>query len=221
MALLSTVFKVSRRGQIAGLRIDATIEETHNRLADTTDFELEDGVTISDHVRLTPVTLNMNCFISDSPANYFGIRGLSDITANIQNALLPGRFGDDEVPNAESRSPIDAWSYLNTLWENRELIAVVTSLQVYRNMVLTTLTAPKSASTGRSLEFKATLKEVRIVTVEAIDLPAFILDNPDDAGGVSKGGAGTEMVEPEDTRSLIKKGGDALREAFARVNPGG
>ena len=205
MAALDTVFKITRRGQIAALRIDAMIQETHNRSAETTDFEVEDGVTISDHVKLNPLTLELSCFISDAPANFFGVRELTDISANVINSLLPGpdRSG---VPNARSRSPIDAWNYLNTVWEEQNLIAVVTSLQVYRNMILTNLSAPKSSAIGRSLEFKASLKEVRIVETNILTLPAISLDDPNQAGKNSRGkqtAGGTNEEEMKKPSSVL------------------
>ena len=86
MAALETVFRITRRGQIAALRVDAMMQETHNRSAETTDFEVEDGVTISDHVKLNPIALDLTCFISDAPANFFGVRALTDISANVVNS---------------------------------------------------------------------------------------------------------------------------------------
>ena len=197
MAALETVFRITRRGQIAALRIDAMMQETHNRSAETTDFEVEDGVTISDHVKLNPLAIDLTCFISDAPANFFGVRALTDISANVVNSLVPGQT---DVPNAQSRSPIDAWNYLNTVWEERNLISVITSLQVYRNMILTSLSAPKTPQTGKSLEFKASLKEVRIVSTAVISLPAISLDDPNQAGRNGKGKQTAEGANEEEKK---------------------
>ena len=144
------------------------------RNAEISDFEVEDGVTISDHVKLDPLQIDLDCFISDAPANYLGIRAISDFAAGAVNALIPGRFGDDsDVPNAESKSPLDAWNYLSDVWQARDLIVVVTSIEIYRNMILTTLSAPKTAATGKSLEFKASMREVRVLESATLEFPAF------------------------------------------------
>ena len=184
---LETVFNISRKGQIEALRIDAVITETHHRQSEVTEYPVEDGVAISDHVKLNPISIDMNCFISDAPANYFGIRDLSDIAEDVINTAFPRRGQRGEVPNAESRSPIDAWNYLTTVWLNRYPITVISSLQIYRNMILTKLTAPKSVATGKSLEFQASLKEVRIVTRAETTLPALTLANENQAGKVNEG----------------------------------
>ena len=172
VALLETVFRISRKGQIASLRIDAVTNETHSRTSELTNFPIEDGAAITDHVKLDPISIEIDGFISDAPVAPLGIRAIGDVTRNIRNALLPGRFeNDDDVPNSTSRSPLDAWEYLNKVWRDRNLIVVVSSLQVYRNMILTSLSAPKSARIGKSLEFRASLREVRILESEEIFFP--------------------------------------------------
>ena len=171
MALLETVFRISRKGQIASLRVDAVMREQHGRVATTTNSIIEDGAVISDHVTLSPITISMDGFISDAPVEFLGLRGLGDKIRNVRNALLPSRFSNtDDVPNGESRSPLDAWEYLNEVWKNRDLIAVVSSLQVYRNMVLTGLTATKTPQVGKSLEFNATLTQVTLAKTETADV---------------------------------------------------
>ena len=113
----------------------------------------------------------MECFISDAPVAPLGLRAVGDALENIRDAFIPGRPGN--IPASSSYSPIEAWEYLNKVWNARNLIVVVSSLQVYRNMILTSLTAPKTARIGKALQFRASLRQMRILESATVRFPAF------------------------------------------------
>lgn len=209
MASIESVFRISRKGQIASLLIDAVVSESHTRAAAVSDFPVEDGVTISDHVKLEPISLDVNGFISDAPVAPLGSRVVGDAIRSVRNAFLPGRFDDDDdVPNAESRSPLDAWEYLNKVWRDRNLIIVVSSLQIYRNMILTSLVASKTPQIGKSLEFRASLREVRILQGATGTFPAFKIKtdaaNAAKTRGQSKAKKGKETVKQTTVVQAVK-----------------
>ena len=72
MSLLTLLFK-SLAGaagiptQIGLLTVDVTIEESHEMSAQVTDWPVEGGSLISDHVRLQPRSLIISGFVSGTP----------------------------------------------------------------------------------------------------------------------------------------------------------
>lgn len=49
------------------LNFDATISESHDREADVTDYPVEEGSNVADHVRPRPWTLSLETFVSNQP----------------------------------------------------------------------------------------------------------------------------------------------------------
>jgi hypothetical protein len=49
------------------LTFDATISEAHDREADVTDYPVEEGANVADHVRPRPKTLTLETFVSNEP----------------------------------------------------------------------------------------------------------------------------------------------------------
>lgn len=122
--------------QIGFLTLDVTVEEEHNFDADVTEFPIEDGAIITDHVRLNPRRVTITGFVTDTPLSSLG--------------LSLGR----------SRSA-SAFFLLETMWQARIPFVVVSQLHVYRNMVIESLSVPKTRE--EAVRFTCTLKEVNIV----------------------------------------------------------
>lgn len=138
-----------RRVAIAGIELDATIREEHSKKNVVTDHAIEDGSMVSDHIYSEPDTLIIEGEISDTPIAIFGgLMGLS------------------------SRRSIDAYEELVALRNNRELVTVVTGLEIYSDMAITSLDCPRDQKTGRRLLFTAELKKVRKVSTQLVTIPA-------------------------------------------------
>ena len=219
--ILETVFKISRRGQIGALLIDARISENHNRTAQVTDYEIEDGTVISDHIKLDPLSLSITGFISDTPVEFFGSRDLGLKTKEAVDALFPSQTLKNQanpeqegvIPEADTKNPIDSWLYLDEVWKKRTPITVITSLQVYKNMIITSLSAPRNAEIGKSLEFNVDLREVRVVRSETVEIPVFKV--PKSAQGAAtkqKEGKKTPVEEPNE--SVLSKITNEINNTF-------
>ena len=159
MALLETFFRISRKGQIGLLRIDARIKEDHKRTSSVSTSITETGANASNNVKLNPREITMQGFISDTPVAPLGLRVVEDTVYDL-TSLIPGATGTG-VPGGQSRSPIDAWKYLELLWLERSRFSIISRLGIYRDMVMTSLSSPQTKESGRSLEFTAIMKEAR------------------------------------------------------------
>lgn len=141
-------------GGVAGIVIDATIREEHLTTLDLTDNEVEDGASITDHAQIRPAQLTIEGVISDYPLGYAYI-------GNIQNVIRTA----SNLFGGSSRS-IDAYNDLLALQKSRQPFSVYTGLKRYKNMIITQLSAPRDSSTGGSLRFTATMREVIIAKTE-------------------------------------------------------
>lgn len=126
---------------IGGFELDASVNETHSFESEVTDHPVEKGADVTDHVRARPIMLMIEGVVSDSPIG--DIRDRRSVTTSPSN---------------------DALAHLLDIRDKREPIVVETALKVYENMVLQSLEIPRSASTGEALRFRATFKQVQLVT---------------------------------------------------------
>lgn len=171
----------SENNPISDFTIDATLTENHNFEAEATDNPVEEGVVISDHINLKPEIYTLTGVISDTPI---------DLTASIRGAvtsagILAGKeivgplgayagVGAGAVANlltgGSGNRMKNAFDYLRNLQSARVPFTVITGLNVYEHMVITSLNMNRDNKSGRSFNFTATLKKIRIVKSQVVDI---------------------------------------------------
>lgn len=137
------------------IEFDAVPSETHTLSNTVTDHPVESGANVSDHSRPEPIMLALDCVISNTPLTTVqqqrAIRlGTVDFTAEHALEIMPGRA---QI----------TYEQLEALRRTGALLSVVTTLKVYRNMVIQSLTVPRSAQTSNGLHFTIAFKEIRVV----------------------------------------------------------
>ncbi|HPQ71527.1 MAG TPA: hypothetical protein PKW95_20545 [bacterium] len=109
--------------------------------------------TIHDHVYLKPRSLTISGVVSDSPVVY-----------------LSGVFNYGALTNlvdAGEMSPtVNAYNTLVDICNRRIVLDVVTSLEYYKNMMIKSITINRSNTTGKALDFTATLEEIGTVSFD-------------------------------------------------------
>lgn len=126
--------------KINDLVIDLCISETHTHDVEVTENPTEKGQPIVDHARLKPLTIALECMVSNSPRRHIqtlrnGLRAQQVLT---QLQLLLGK-----------------------------LVRVQTPRGVWENMVIASLSHPITADSGNEVRFSLQLKEVRIVDAQS------------------------------------------------------
>ena len=135
---------ISAPSVIGYLPVDVTIEETHQRDATATEFPIEGGATITDHVRLAPERLSMTGFITDTP--------LKGLTLSLGGARVA-----------------TAISILETLYRERTPFRVVSQLKIYENMIIESLILPLSRE--GAIRFSATFRKLEFVIGQNVLIP--------------------------------------------------
>lgn len=117
------------------VELDASIDETHRSANEITQFPVEVGVDISDHIRRQPETLSIRGIVTDHPISFGGTFGVS------------GRS-------------LEAYQNVLTMIDQAQLISVVTSLRQYANMAIESMEVPRNNRRSNAVEMILNLREV-------------------------------------------------------------
>lgn len=126
---------------IDGYPIDAVVSEKHDFESEVTEYPVEKGADITDHVRPKPFKVSLDCFVSDAP---FG-------------AIAQHQTRQNGTPS------LDAYGRLMQLRDDPEPITIVTSLHSYSDMVLQSVSFPRESGEPVGLHFTCTFVKVLLV----------------------------------------------------------
>jgi hypothetical protein len=163
-----TVSYLTAGGEFRVFEFDAVLSEAHALSAQATDFPVESGASISDHVVQKPDVLKLEGIVTNTPLPIALGWSLERYAA----AATSGGF---------SRRANDAWLELARIKAEGIAVDIQTGRGPYFNMVLEGLESTTDAETGEALHATATFKRItavasRTVTVPAIEKAAPIID---------------------------------------------
>lgn len=160
-ALLGGVKSLALAGgntKIADIVIDATLNEVIQYGAIVTEHPIETKTAVSDHIFKQPLRLKIEGYITDSPMQIMGLfetplqkNSLNSMTRNIKKTLP---FLSSDKPSRQG------YEALKALYQDRCLISVVTKLESFNNMAITSLVFTSNDKTRGKLEFVAELVQV-------------------------------------------------------------
>jgi len=128
----------------AVITLDASINETHTGESEISNYPVEEGSNSSDNSRPQPMQLTILGVVTGTPM---------DITA----IALP--------PSVKLARGKDAWSALDQWRRDGRRLRVTTSLNLYRGMVIKSLSVNRNSKNTDGVEMTIMLQE--IVTVSA------------------------------------------------------
>ena len=70
MALLSLIFGEKIKARVGLVELDASLSESHSMNATVTEYPVEEGADIADHIRRQPDTITISGIVSDTPLVY-------------------------------------------------------------------------------------------------------------------------------------------------------
>ncbi len=126
---------------IGSLEIDAVPTEGHSFPSEVSEHPVEKGSDTTDNVRNLPVSLSLDCIVSDTP--------IGDLADRREDFTSPS---------------VEAYNYLQEIRDKKEPVTVITSMDVFDNMILETLEVPRDAHTGDALRFRVTFKQIQLIT---------------------------------------------------------
>ena len=138
------------------LTLDAAPNEKHGATNEVTQYPVETGTNVSDHVRQMPDRLHIEGIVSNSP-----LPSQVSSSATFEQDMRAGVYAD----RAE-----DAYVALLAIQETATLVTVKTELRQYNYMILQSLDVPRSASVGDALQFSADFVQIIMVSTETVEL---------------------------------------------------
>lgn len=148
--------------KIADLVVDALVRESESLQNQVTDFPVEDGSAISDHIRPQPDKLTLECLVTNAPIRVVGVLGREPNNSITANANSVG----EDLSFAEQ-----ALKYLRGLREARTLITVSNKRGLYSDMAVESIERNYTRDVGDALAFTIVLKRVRKVRLQFVDVP--------------------------------------------------
>jgi len=185
-----------------GLVFDAVFEETHEATLVVTDNPVETGVVVSDHACMSPLKLTISAGVSDTPLSVWDTTG-----GDGENYFAYADVGTDQFASDSSRSK-KAFEMLTDLQKQAEPFSVQTGLKLYENMVCISIRTSQDKDSSNVLIFEAELREVIIVSTQAVTYPPRAKGGTARKAGPTKNKGEQQGSETTDTKkkgSLLTK----------------
>lgn len=166
------------------LRLDASIREVHNLKSRSTNFPVEDGSVIGDHIIKQPEQFQINGVVTDTPITLLGtaignVSGLvGDQIDNPAGALITGGLGiggsylSNELIGSGKKRSVEAYQVLKAMRDKGILLSIQNNLTVYTSMVLENFSCTQTARNSKSLTFTGMFKRINIVESQTVTLPS-------------------------------------------------
>ena len=132
---------------IDGITFDALITESRKLEAQAPSYPVETGFMVNDSIILSPQTLEMTLFITNTPVTWKNLHGTS--LGRVQDVI----------------------SQLEALYFSKQPVTVTTAEAVYKNMAILSLELSKNLETGSSREVPITFQEIRMVQSRTAEMP--------------------------------------------------
>lgn len=170
--------------QYGNIELDAALDESHEWSVEVTSNPVEDGAPVTDHVIEQPDKLKIGGFVTDAPL-----------------------VASQSIGQISRRQ--DVFDLLHKLIKLKEVITVYTLHRVYTDMVMVSVSIPRSAGVGEAIEFSAEFVHIRKVATQIVDVPPGISSKKTAKAGGAKGAA-AKKSEPS------KDGGEKQPESIAK-----
>lgn len=176
---------------LISIDLDVVQDEIHEWTNDVTQFPVETGSPITDHIQPQPDRITISGIMSNSAIGKVAMDELNS--------------GDDRIQTA-----FDA---LLKLKEDRILVTVYTRFKIYDDMAIKSCNIPRNAQSGDSINFKMEFVKVRLVETQTIDVPPGISKKLDKKSGddVKKK---TEPQKANGKVEPVEKSGSILKGIF-------
>ena len=151
------------------IEFDASVTETHDAENEITQFPVESGADITDHIRPQPERITINGVVTNTPIVFLG--GIASDPARAE----------------------DAYAKVKSMRDNGDLVSVVTSLRQYDNMAIESFSVLRDAQNGNVMNATLTLREIFIAETATVAAPE---PEAGQAGGAGASNLGEQSTPP-------------------------
>lgn len=183
-----TVLMRSQYWTVGGLVFDGVLQCEHTSESKPTDYLVQGGAIMSDHMINQPVTVSMSIIMSDitpealesinfaeSETTIAEVRKQLEGSTNIQNWMTFSNPLSSENNNSSSRS-INMFKILKGIQLANYPLEITTRLYNYKNMVITGLSATENAESFNGLVCNIQFREIMVAGVSERVICKRVLD---------------------------------------------
>ena len=138
---------------VGAVELDLILDESHSKNAQVTENPLQEGRAVSDGIYLELREGSLTGLVSNHSIKH-------SVPPDRQTA--EGLLDKAENYQLENRAK-QAWEDLKSLMDSKQLVTIVTSLEVYDNVAITSIETERNGDTGDALEIKVGFKQVQKV----------------------------------------------------------
>jgi hypothetical protein len=205
-------------GRIGAITLDATLADSHHFSNEITEYPVENGSNINDHIKRNPFEVSISGFITNSPVDFASdissvtIDEIIDNKAKNLNAVTSNRVKGSFL----ELTRIIGENLNSTVYINKpKVVTIVTSLYTYKNMVMTSLSIDRNPSQGDALLFTATFRPFNKVESKRTIMPKLVAGDVGEGSGTSNiTDQASETVDtgsqtPKRLKSIAKRIGES------------
>lgn len=179
MSFVAMVFGWNGGTSIGAVPLDALLSEKTSLNSRATEYAVEDGPPVTDHVVQESEQLTLDGWVTAAEVALLG-----GLAAGVSSALQRGgSFGNLSARAGRSKL-ISSKDALRKIHADRLPITVTTGLDVYVNFVMERCEIGRTNEGGDRFEISADFKKIRKVALRQTDIP------PDRTNGKATGKAG-------------------------------
>jgi len=153
---------------VGAIKFDLILAESHSFENSVTSHALQDGTVISDHIYNKLQTGTLKGMVS----NYSIIKNFGILTGVFNETSLMSLSNPFGIPN-KMKNTYDAFK---KLWQSRELVTIVTMLQSYTDVAITSINIDRDGDSGHSQTFEVSFQQIKKVVFQK-DLSQFVGPN--------------------------------------------
>lgn len=205
---------------IGGVSFDGIMGTEHNLASTSTNYPIQSGAVMSDHVIQQPTSLSIQVMVSDAnpfttPADQSKLDSIANKMKSYRNMSNYAEMERDLQSGSRSRA---LFSILECMKVSGELVEVVTRLKTYKNMLLVNISVADDLTTLYGLKASLFFEEKIIAdTPSVFDSKRSQANAPDSYGGIQDPplpnpveGSLIDSLLPADAK-------DKIRETFGEV----
>lgn len=185
-------------GGVGALEIDATLSAAYTMQSKVTKLPVEDGSVVTDHIIKENRKFNIDGIITGNP-------------------IAIGVFSSTFLSNLYSLERVKTgYEILRGLWETKALFTIITKLDKFYPVAITSLSIIQDQETGKSLRFSASVEEVVIVKTQNVFLKKekeLAEVDPESQGAVSTVNKGNQATKSA-TSSAVEKNQSWAKQIF-------
>lgn len=192
-------YYISSDAILHSVEFDLLLDEQHSLEAEVTQHTVEDGSTISDHIRLLPRKGSLTGFVTNHPFTVGYNGGLAPnisqkIAASQKKDFVSGFVQDigtsysqigrllgqedslkftesDFLESPERKDRVSTvWSAFKKLMETKSTCVIQTGLERYMDVVITKVSTERDKDTGDAGKFRVEFQEIKFAVISEVAL---------------------------------------------------